>query len=89
MPITLSVPKTFTLDKVQIQQFTVVPGGRVEIHFAKGYEDESGNFIAKEFSRADLNNVTIEPELYDAVKTKLYQLLQAHLDDSSGSNDKP
>jgi hypothetical protein len=85
MPISLNSPKSFVLDKVQITKFEVTPSfGHVVIHFSKGYETETGEFVAKEFDRVDYKGVEFEESLYDSVKKKLYELL-----DSSVNATKP
>lgn len=78
MPITLNSPKSFVLDKVQITKFEVTPSfGHVTIHFSKGYETETGEFVAKEFDRVDFKGVEFEESLYSSVKAKLYELLDS------------
>jgi len=80
MPISLDTPKIFTLDKIKIDKFEVVPeSGFVIIHFSKGYENELGNFISVEQSRADFYSVEFEPNLYQSVKDKLYNMLVTHI----------
>lgn len=80
MPIFLNVPTTITIDKVRIDEFSVRPQeNSVTIHFSKGYEDATGQFIAKEFDRVDLKNVAVDPALYVQIKDVLYTLLNDEL----------
>lgn len=82
MPINLNQPKTFTLDKVKISKFEVTINDNsnvVTIHYAIGYENESGDFVAKNFSREDIPNVEFDVNLYENVKLKLYELLDSRV----------
>jgi len=80
MPISLNNPKSFVIDKVKITKFEVTPEfGHVVIHFSRGYENEAGEFIAKEFDRADFKDVVFEDSLYESVKNKLYELLNSSI----------
>lgn len=84
MPLTLNNVETIVLDSVKIEQFSVTPeGGLVTIHYAIGHVDELGNFQAKKFDRIDMKGVEFEPALYDAVKAKLYSLLDSQLNASA------
>lgn len=85
MPLNLTSPKTFTLDKVKISKFEVSVNGNsnvVTIHYAIGYENESGEFVEKDFFREDLQDVTFSAELYESVKNKLYELLNSKINNS-------
>lgn len=85
MPLTLTNVETIVLDSVKIEQFSVMPeGGLVTIHYSIGHIDESGNFVAKKFDRMDLKGVEFEQSLYDAVKAKLYSLLDSQLNTPTG-----
>lgn len=80
MPISLSTPITVTMDKVRIEEFSVnAQNNFITIHFSKGYEDDTGQFVAKESGRADLKNVTVDPALYEQIKDALYSLLSNEL----------
>jgi len=73
-------PTTITLDKVRIEQFTVSPQlNAVMIHYSRGYNDENGQYVAKEYDRVDLKDVSFEQGLYDQVKDTLYELLSSKL----------
>jgi hypothetical protein len=76
MPLTLNSPETIVIDTVKITQFVVTPeSGLVTIHYSLGFIDGSGNFVSKEHDKVDLANVEFEQPLYEAVKNKLYSLL--------------
>ena len=80
MPITLNNPQSFVLDKVKITKFEVTPGeNHLIIHFSRGYETETGEFVAKEFDRISFKGVIFEENLYESVKTKLYELLNSRV----------
>jgi hypothetical protein len=84
MPISLNNPITIIVDKVRIDQFSVSPQRKsVTIHFSKGHEDASGNFVPHEYDRVDLENLDFDPTLYNQVKDYLYQLLSARLNPQS------
>ena len=79
MPLDVT-PNTITLDKVRIEQFTVSPQlNAVMIHYSRGYNDENGQYVAKEHDRVDLKDVSFEQGLYDQAKDTLYELLATHL----------
>lgn len=79
MPLDVT-PNTITLDKVRIEQFTVSPQlNAVMIHYSRGYNDENGQYVAKEYDRVDLKDVSFEQGLYDQAKDTLYELLATHL----------
>ena len=81
MPISLTQPSTITIDKLRIDQFTINPKEKsVTIHFSKGYEDVDGNFVPKEYSRADLKEVEFDHSIYESVKNSLYGLLSSYLE---------
>ena len=81
MPISLNQPSTITIDKLRIDQFTISPKEKsVTIHFSKGYEDAGGNFIPKEYNRADLKDVEFDHTMYESVKNSLYSLLSSYLE---------
>lgn len=80
MPLTLSTTETIVLDTVKITQFTVSPeGGAVIIHYAIGHLNDQGQFIAKRHEHTTFKGVEFENDLYDSVKTKLYDLLGSRL----------
>lgn len=80
MPLSLNTSQTIVLDSVKIDQFQVTPeGGVVVIHYSIGHTDASGNFVAKKYDSMTWKSVDFEPALYDAVKAKLYSMLDAHL----------
>lgn len=80
MSLTLSTPKTVTLDKVRIEQFTVSPqNGAVMVHFSKGYEDAGGQYTPQEYDHVNFLDVTFDQDLYTQVKDTLYAMLDAHL----------
>jgi len=73
-------PNTITLDKVRIEQFTVSPQlNAVMIHYSRGYNDENGQYVAKEYDSVNLKDVSFEQGLYDQVKDTLYELLSSKL----------
>jgi len=79
MPLDVT-PNTITLDKVRIEQFTVSPQlNAVMIHYSRGYNDENGQYVAKEHDSVNLKDVSFEQGLYDQVKDTLYELLATHL----------
>jgi hypothetical protein len=91
MPLSLVQSQSFTLDKVKISRFDVTVQDNftvVRIHYSIGYEDESGNFVAKEFSRVDIPNVEFDANLYENVKTKLYELLDSKVN-AAGDPEQP
>lgn len=80
MPLTLNSKETIVLDTAKITQFTVAPeGGAVIIHYAVGYVDSQGQFVAKRHENTTFKGVEFESSLYDAVKIKLYDLLDSRL----------
>lgn len=80
MPIPLNTPTTITIDKVRIDEFSIhTQNNCVTIHFSKGYEDATGQFVAKEFDRVDLKNVVVDPTLHGQIKDVLYALLTNEL----------
>jgi len=80
MPISINNPESFIIDKVKITKFEVTPEfGHVVIHFSRGYENESGEFIAKEFDSAYFKHTVFEDSLYESVKNKLYGLLNSSI----------
>lgn len=86
MPISIETPITVTIDKIMIDEFTIRPqDGTVVIHFSKGYEDPSGNFVAKQYDSVTLKNITFDPTLYEQVKDALYSLLSSELSTRAGS----
>lgn len=92
MPLNLNEPKTFTLDKVKISKFEVSikdNSNVVTIHYAIGYENESGEFVTKNFSREDIKNVEFDVNLYESVKTKLYELLDSKVNAVSEPEPDP
>lgn len=87
MPVILNDAKTLKLDKLKITRFEVQPeSGIVIIHYSKGYENEDGQFIEIEFSRVEFQDVTFDPNLYESVKTTLYQMLIQNLNLSATMN---
>lgn len=79
MPLNIA-PKTVTLDKVRIEQFTVSPqNGAVMIRYSKGYEDSNGQYIPQEYDHVNFLDVTFDQDLYTQVKDTLYMMLDAHL----------
>jgi len=75
MPLDVT-PNTITLDKVRIEQFTVSPQlNAVMIHYSRGYNDENGQYVAKEYAYENFENITFNETLYEQVKTALYELL--------------
>jgi hypothetical protein len=80
MPLNLNTPIIATLDKVRVEQFTVSPQlGTVMIHYSKGYDDENGQYIAREYASENFEDVVFDSALYDLVKTALYDLLNTKL----------
>jgi len=83
MPLDVT-PTTITLDKVRIEQFTVnAQLNAVMIHYSRGYNDENGQYVAKEYDRVDLKDVSFEQGLYDQVKNALYSMLNVHLNENT------
>lgn len=80
MPLSLNASQTIILDSVKINQFQVSPDDRiVVIHYSIGHTDTNGNFFAKKYDSMTWENVDFEPDLYSAVKTKLYSMLDSYL----------
>ena len=80
MPLELTKPVTTTLDKVRIEQFTVSPQLNViMIHYSKGYTDENGQYVAKEYEAINFADVAFDPAVYNVVKDALYSLLDSKL----------
>lgn len=78
MPLDV-IPKTIVLDKIRIEQFTISPQlNAVMIQYSEGYNDAQGNYIASEYKHANIENVTFDQDLYESVKTALYELLNNH-----------
>jgi len=79
MPLDVT-PNTITLDKVRIEQFTVSPQlNAVMIHYSRGYNDENGQYVTKEFDSVDIKGTSFNASLYEEVKTTLYNLLMSKL----------
>ena len=77
MPLNLNNPITTVLDKVRVEQFTVSPQmNTVMIHYSRGYE-ENGQYVPKEYSSENFEDVSFDATLYDAVKSALYDLLNS------------
>ena len=49
------------------------------IHYSRGYNDENGQYVAKEHDSVNLKDVSFEQGLYDQVKDTLYELLSSKL----------
>ena len=82
MPISLNQPTIVTIDKLRIDQFIVHPKNKtITIHYSKGYEDQDGNYVPKEFAGLDLRDVEFDPTLYSQVKDVLYSLLTTELEE--------
>jgi len=47
----------------------------VMIHYSRGYNDENGQYVAKEYAYENFENITFNETLYEQVKTALYELL--------------
>lgn len=79
MPLDIT-PNTITLDKVRIEQFTVSPQhSTVMIQYSKGYNDENGQYVPKQYENVNFTDLTFDQTLYDQVKNALYSMLQQHL----------
>lgn len=79
MPLDVA-PNTITLDKVRIEQFTVSPQySTVMIQYSKGYNDENGQYVPKQYENVNFTDLTFDQTLYDQVKNALYSMLQQHL----------
>lgn len=79
MPININA-SSITLDKVRIEQYTVSPQTNVVmIKYSKGYNDADGNYIAKEYSSVNLEDVVVNENLYNLTKDFLYELLNSYL----------
>lgn len=77
MPLDVT-PTTITLDKIRIEQFTVSPQiGAVMIKYSKGYNDENGQYVPKEYESENFSDVTFDATLYEQVKSALYALLES------------
>lgn len=84
MPINVAA-SSITLDKVRIEQYTVSPQiNAVMIKYSKGYNDSNGNYIAKEYTYVNLEDVVVGQNLYDLTKDFLYELLNNHLTSENG-----
>ena len=80
MPLNLNQPTTITLDKVRIEQFTVSPQlNAIMIHYSRGYTDENGQYVAKEYDAINFVDVAFDPTTYNVVKDSLYSLLDSKL----------
>ena len=80
MPLNLNSPTTITFDKVRIEQFTVSPQlNAIMIHYSKGYTDENGQYVAKEYDAINFADVAFDPAVYSIVKDALYSLLDSKL----------
>lgn len=79
MPLDIT-PTTIILDKVRIEQFTISPQlNVVMIQYSRGYNDAEGNYVVREYEHVNLENLTFDQNLYESVKTALYELLGNHL----------
>lgn len=84
MPLNIT-PTTITLDQVRVEQFTVSPqDGAVMIKYSRGYNDENGHYVPKEYDSANFLDVTFDETLYNQVKSALYALLDSRLNPQVG-----
>jgi len=49
------------------------------IHYSRGYNNENGQYVAKEYDHMNFENVSFDPALYEQVKNVLYTMLQQQL----------
>ena len=83
MPLNLNAPITTVLDQVRVEQFTVSPQlNTVMIHYSRGNNDENGQYVAREYASANFEDVVFDQNLYESVKSALYDLLEARLNET-------
>jgi len=82
MPLDVS-PTTIVLDKTRIEQFTVSPQIKtIVIKYSKGYNDVNGEYVPKEYSYVNFENIEFDQNLYSLTKDILYDMLKSHLNNA-------